>query len=89
MAARKPDWAQRMVEKLLDDCTALPEINGWIAITRHDLESLLRAHHRKVKGIVQAIHADCVRRHHVQRPLCEGIRMCCKKILAKMQELER
>lgn len=89
MATRKPDWAQRAVEKLLKDCTALPETNGWIAIKRHDLESLLRAHHRKVKRIVQAIHADCVCRHKVQMPLCEGIRICCKQILAKLKELEK
>lgn len=89
MATRKPDWAQRMVEKLLEDCTALPEADGWIAIKRHDLESLLRVRHRKVKRVVQAIHTDCVRRHRVQMSLCEGIRMCCRHILAKLKELER
>lgn len=88
MRAKKPDWAQRMVQKLLEDCTALPEADGWIAIKRHDLESLLRVRHRKVKRMVQKLNQDSAHLY-INCDEISAYRLACEHIMDKLKELER
>ena len=52
MATRKPDWAQRMVQRHVGVEDSEPENYRAVMLPAKQVETLLRAHHRKVKRMV-------------------------------------
>ena len=101
MATRKPDWAQRAVEKAkvrsfyavrtnYQDCPAENEPKA--VVLAIDFEKyaarILRAHHRKVKRMVQKLNQDSA---HLYCN-CDEInayRLACEHIMDKLKELEQ
>lgn len=83
MRAKKPDWAQRAVElvECKDECS-LP------VVFRRDAVKLLRAHHRKVKRMVQKLNQDSAHLY-INCDEISAYRLACEHIMDKMKELEQ
>ena len=91
MATRKPDWAQRAVQR-----NHVVDTGHGCYIHVADATKLLRAYHRKVKRMVQEV----IREHRkvmalivndrwVDRLPVEGGIEACGDILDKLKELEQ
>lgn len=98
MTTRKPDWAQRAVEKAkvrsfyavrtnYQDCPAENEPKA--VVLAIDFEKyaarILRAHHRKVKRMVRKTGADRMIRSYYTIAYKDA----CRDILAELKEMER
>lgn len=88
MTTRKPDWAQRMVQRHVGVEDSEPENYRAVMLPAKQVESLLRTHHRKVKRMVQKLNQDSA---HLYCN-CDEInayRLACEHIMDKLKELEQ
>jgi len=85
MTTRKPDWAQRMVQRHVGVEDSEPENYRAVMLPAKQVESLLRTHHRKVKRMVRKTGADRMIRSYYTIAYQDA----CRDILAELKEMER
>lgn len=103
MATRKPDWAQRAVDKArlgiptymavrtnYQDCPAEYEPKAVVLAIDYEeyAATLLRAHHRKVKRMVQKLNQDSAHLY-INCDEISAYRLACEHIMDKLKELEQ
>lgn len=81
MRAKKPDWAQRAAEKQL---TKWKHGDAWLP----EFAKALRAHHRKVKRMVQKLNQDSAHLY-INCDEISAYRLACEHIMDKLKELEQ
>ena len=81
MATRKPDWAQRMVQRHVGVEDSEPENYRAVMLPAKQVETLLRTHHRKVKRMVLEVGKDF--------SWSTSVASAIRYILDKLKELEQ
>lgn len=87
MVTRKPDWAQRMVQRHVGVEDSEPENYRAVMLPAKQVEFLLRAHQRKVKRVVRQARKESLA--YNDSAYNNGVARVAYSILRKLKELER